>query len=562
MADPQPTDQHSPLKSRYPTDRINGQDLKKMVEASLTWLRTNQQMVNSLNVFPVPDGDTGTNMVLTMQSAWNEIANSAERNAGKIAHAVAQGALMGARGNSGVILSQLWRGFARAVDNHEMLDGPTLVKAFSMARDTAYKGVVRPVEGTILTVAKDSASAAEEAGQATISLYEIFQQIVPAADRSVQRTPDLLPVLKEAGVVDSGGKGLYFLLEGVLRHVQGLPIDTPLASVKPLAALDLEDTMETIEPGQDYEVVVDFRPVKPLDLELFYANLESMGTSIQVGEGEGMYRMHIHVPTEKRYEPIDYIMGLGTITKVAMENLVAQMEEIESKAGQVKLNLAPVEPGQIAVVAVAPGLGIARVFASLGVAAVIEGGQTMNPSTQEILKSFENLPTDNVIILPNNKNIILAAQQVTSLTVKNVRIVPSRTVPQGLSAMMRLAPAADLDQVAEEMRQALDDVETGEITVATRSVEIDGVAVTEGQVIGLHNGKLVLSAASVEEAVLKLLEHAHANHFELITLFSGAEVSKSEANQIIDVVRSAYPEQEIELQEGGQPHYHFIISIE
>lgn len=469
---------------------------------------------------------------------------------------------MGARGNSGVILSQLWRGFARAMDNHATLDASTLIRAFAMARDTAYKGVVRPVEGTILTVAKDVAAAAEETSSQDPNLLDVFQHIVPAADRSVQRTPDLLPVLKDAGVVDSGGKGLYFILEGVLRHVQGLPIDTPLLTVKPLAALELDNSMESIEPGQDFEVVVDFRPQKTLDLELFYANLESMGTSIQVGEGDGMYRMHIHVPTDKRYEPIDYIMRLGTITKVAIENLLAQMEEIGQKSTSNKLQLTPLEPGQIGVVAVAPGPGLARVFASLGVAAIIEGGQTMNPSTQEIIKAFENLPTSNVIILPNNKNIILAAQQAREMTVKNVRIVPSRTVPQGLAAMMRLAPEGQLDDVAADMTNAIDDVETGEITIATRTVEIDGVSVLEGQVIGLHNGKLVTSADSVETGVLQLLEHAHADHFELVTFFYGADISKNEVNRIIDVVRSAYPEQEIEVQEGGQPHYHFIIAIE
>jgi hypothetical protein len=561
-ADPEEQAEQGPIKPRYQTNRMNGQDLKRLAEAGLTWLRTNQQIVNSLNVFPVPDGDTGTNMVLTMQAAWNEIANSPERNFGKMAHAIAQGALMGARGNSGVILSQLWRGFARSLDNVEHLEGAGLARALAASRDTAYKGVVRPVEGTILTVAKDLAAAAEEAAKETNDLYEMFLKIVPAADRSVQRTPDLLPVLRDAGVVDSGGKGLFFLLEGMLRSMQGLPIDTPLTSVKTLAALELENSMEAIEPGQDYEVVVDFRPEKALDLENFYASLENMGTSIQVGEGDGMYRMHIHVPTEKRYEPIDYIMNLGTITKVAMENLIAQMEEIERNSGKRKLTLSPIEPGQIAVVAVAPGIGIARVFASLGAAAIIEGGQTMNPSTQEILHSFENLPTDNIIILPNNKNIILAAQQVRELTVKNVAIVPTRTVPQGLAAMMRLAPDGEIAAIAKEMSEAANDVETGEITVATRTVEIDGVNVREGEIIALHNGKLVLASADLEEAVLKLLQHAHAEHFELITMFSGANLSKSEINRIVDAIRANYPNQEIEIQDGGQPHYQFIISIE
>ena len=227
-------------------------------------------------------------------------------------------------------------------------------------------------------------------------------------------------MLKQAGVVDSGGKGLFFILEGMLRFVHGEPLDTPTATVQPLSAMNLENTMDSIEPGQDYEVVVDFVPKETLDLQKFYSELEKIGTSIQVGEGEGMYRMHIHVPTEKRYEPIDYVMSLGTITKIAMENLIAQMEGIDHKASSARIELANIEPGQIAVVAVSPGAGISRVFASLGVAAIVEGGQTMNPSTKDILDAFENLPTDKVIILPNNKNIILAAQQAKDVTVKKV----------------------------------------------------------------------------------------------------------------------------------------------
>ncbi|MEJ2601513.1 MAG: DAK2 domain-containing protein [Anaerolineales bacterium] len=545
--------------SRKPVD---GQALKSLTEAGLTWLRTNQQTVNSLNVFPVPDGDTGTNMVLTMQAAFDEVVHSSERNVGNMAHAIAHGALMGARGNSGVILSQLWRGFARALDNQAELDADSLVSAFLAGRDTAYKGVVRPVEGTILTVAKDCAAAAEASYKETSDLVTILEKVVEAADQSVQNTPELLPILKDAGVVDAGGKGLFYILEGMLRHIQGQPLDSALTSIQPLAAMNIENTMDTIEPGQDYEVVVDFRPSAPLDLMQFYSDLEQMGTSIQVGEGYGIYRMHIHVPTEKRYEPIDYTMKLGTITKVAMENLVAQMQDLDERCSDGKPSLAPVEPGQIAVVAVAPGSGIVRVFASLGASAIIEGGQTMNPSTQEIIHSFENLPTEKIIILPNNPNIIMTAQNAAKLTVKNVKVIPSRTIPQGLAAMLRLAPDSDLDEVAAEMTDALDEVETGEITVATRSVDIDGVSCQEGQIIALHNEKLVLSATSLEEACLGLLEAAHASHFELITLFYGEKVARQEVNRIVDVIRKAYPENEVEVQEGFQPHYHFIISIE
>ena len=541
---------------------MDGQSLKRLVEAGLTWLRTNQQTVNALNVFPVPDGDTGTNMVLTMQSAYNEISDLGHRSVDDMAAAVSQGALMGARGNSGVILSQLWRGFSRGLQGQEVLDGPGLDKAYAEARDTAYKGVVRPVEGTILTVAKDIALATEAGLGSTQDAIEILEIAVKAADASVERTPELLPVLKQAGVVDSGGMGLYFILEGMLRHIYGEPLDTPLTSVQPLSALDLEGAMQEVEEGQDFEVVVDFYPTGELNLQSFYGKLEEMGTSIQVGEGEGMYRMHIHVPLDNRYLPIDYIMGLGTITKVAMENLVAQMDEIDQKSKGDYFELTNIEPGQIAVVTVSPGPGLSRIFASLGVAAIVEGGQTMNPSTQEILAAFENLPTDKVIILPNNKNIVMAANQAKDVTVKNVQVVPSRNTPQGLSAMLAFNPDGEVEAIAAKMVKSLDLVKAGEITVATRNVEIDGVKVEQGQVIALLDGKLVCSSKTVEEGCLCLLEKADAKEHELITLIFGEELSATEANLLSDKVRNAYPDQEIEVQDGGQPHYQFIISVE
>lgn len=541
---------------------VDGLEFKKLVEAGLAWLRVNHQVVNALNVFPVPDGDTGTNMLLTMQAAYNEIASAGHHGAGQMASAVAQGALMGARGNSGVILSQIWRGFARGLQGVEVVDVHSLARAFAEARDTAYKGVVRPVEGTILTVSKDIATAAESALAKTDRVSEMLRIVVAAADESVARTPEYLPVLKQAGVVDSGGKGLFFILEGMLRLVDGLPLDSPVVSVQPLSAMNLENAMEEVEEGQDWEVVVDFRPDGGFELQAFYSRLEEMGTSIQVGEGEGMYRMHIHTPLENRYQPIDYIMGIGTITKVAMENLLAQMDEIGSQASATQIEMANVEPGQIAVVTVSPGTGLSRIFASLGVTAIVSGGQTMNPSTKDILDAFENLPTDKVIILPNNKNIVLAANQAKEVTVKQVQVVPSRNVPQGLAAMLHLNPDGDLEKVAERMTKALEAVVTGEVTVAIRTVEIDGVNVEEGQAIALLNGKLAVSADTVESAVLQLLEKAKAADYELITLFYGEDMRHQEANRIADLIRAKYSGQEIEVQEGGQPHYHFIISIE
>jgi uncharacterized protein len=543
---------------------VDGLILKELFFAGLTWLRTNQQLVNSLNVFPVPDGDTGTNMVLTLQSAYNEISSSTDANAGDMAHLLSNGALMGARGNSGVILSQILRGLARGLDHLQIIDTLTLVKALGVARDTAYKGVVRPVEGTILTVAKDVAEAAETAsaqGKAG-DLVSLIALVVDAADRSVEHTPELLPVLKEAGVVDSGGKGLFIILEGMLRYIDGLPLDVALAIVQPLHAMNHNNVAEMIEPGQDYEVVVDFKPKKPLELVSFYEHLEQIGTSIQLGEGDGIYRMHIHVPTDKRYEPIDYVMQLGSITKVAMENLMAQIALATDPCDEIQPTFTPVEPGQIAVVVISPGVGITRVFASLGAASVVEGGQTMNPSTQEILHAFEDLPTEKIIILPNNKNIIMSAKIAAGLSVKKVSVIPSRSIPQGLSAMLRLAPNGDLDAIVEEMNEALNEVETGEITTATRNVEIDGVEVAEGQIIAMHNGKLVASSESIEDAVLQLLEEIHTSDYELITLFYGRNITRLEVDHIVEHIKSHYPEQEVEIQEGCQPHYQLIISIE
>jgi uncharacterized protein len=540
---------------------IDGRGLKTLLEAGMIWLKTNQQIVNSLNVFPVPDGDTGTNMVLTMQAAFDEIENSGIDNVGELSHAVARGALMGARGNSGVILSQIWRGFARALDDNPTMNVKNLVEALVEAKETAYKGVVRPVEGTILTVIKDIATQAEVSAQRTTSFTEVLADIVQAAEASVERTPELLPILKQAGVVDSGGKGLLCIFEGMWRFINGDPLDKPLTEVMPLSEMAMENAMETIEPGQDYEVVIDFAPKPTFNLEDYYEELTKIGSSIQVGEGEGIYRMHIHVPQDNRYQAIDHTMTLGTIKKVMIENLVAQMQEKNNNKNP-KLKLAAVQPGETAVVAVSPGPGLSRIFASLGVAAIVQGGQTMNPSIKEVLASFENLPTEKVIILPNNKNIIMAAKEAASMTVKNVAVIPTISVPQGLSAMFRLIPDADFDEIVASMNEAVHDVETGEITTATRTVEVDNVQVEKGQVIALHNGKLVSSAQSIEEACEALLIAADTNEYERITLFYGEDIELPRVSELSDKIRSIYPDHEVEVHEGGQPHYQLIIAIE
>ena len=541
---------------------VNGKAVKRLANAAYAWLEANKQTVNAMNVFPVPDGDTGTNMALTMKSALEEIKTVPEDKADEMLNALAKGALMGARGNSGVILSQIWRGFARSVEGKRTLTSEDLAAAFASARDTAYKGVGRPVEGTILTVAKDMAEAAEEAVKAGADPITLLRKVLQGAKESVNRTPELMPILKQAGVVDSGGKGLSYLLEGMLRWVEGHQLKIAGTLALPISAMRLEGTMEAVEEGQDYEIVVDFRPDQPLDLQEFYAELEKMGTSIQVGEGEGMYRMHIHVPTDKRQEPIDYVETLGTWTNIKMENLMAQMDEISAKAGKSALKFAPVEAGQIAVVAVAPGRGIARHFAELGAAAIVEGGQTMNPSTADLLSAFENLPTDKVIILPNNKNIIPAAKTAAELTGKRAFVISTKNIPQGLAALLRHNPKGDLEAITKEMEEAITEVQSGEITTASRDVELDGVKVKIGQIIGLHNGNLACSSEDLESSCIELLDKMGANQAEIITMFFGEDLHQAEADSIADAIRKAFKKQEVEVHEGGQPHYQFIFSVE
>jgi len=541
---------------------IDGVQYKELINAGLTWLRTNQETVNALNVFPVPDGDTGTNMVLTLQAAYDEISNSSEKAVGVLAERLAHGALMGARGNSGVILSQIWRGFSKGLEKCETMNGKCFVEGLKQARDTAYKGVVRPVEGTILTVCKDMAIAAEECLKDTDDPYQILRIVTDAAQVSVEHTPELLDVLKEAGVVDAGGKGLMHIFEGMVRFIDEEPLDIEPVHVQPLSVIGQQEALNSAEPGQDYEVIVDFQPDQPLVLENYYEDLEKIGTSIQVGEGDGIYRMHIHVPTEKRYEPIDYTMTLGTITKVHIENLMIQVDSPAGGKREEPLKLAKVGPDDVALITISPGAGFSRIFASLGAAAIVEGGQTMNPSTQEILAAFEDLPTDKIIILPNNKNILMAAKSAAEVSVKQVEVIPSVTVPQGLAAMLRLIPGQELADVAKDMNAAIKEVESGEITTAVRDVEIDGIEVKEGEIISLHNGKLVGSNKSLEEGCLIFLETAKADDMELITLFHGENISKEDAEEMAEFIQEKYPDQEIELQYGGQPHYQFIFSIE
>lgn len=536
----------------------DGQELKEWVRAGLGWLQHHQEAINALNVFPVPDGDTGTNMVLTMQSAWNEVHKSPEREVGTIAHKVAHGALMGARGNSGVILSQIWRGMARSLDGKEVMTGEDFAAALEEGAQTAYKGVIRPVEGTILTVAREVAEAAAEATRQSEDLVFILEQVVHRARDAVARTPHLLPVLAEAGVVDAGGQGLYVILEGMLRYLRGESVAEDLGLIR---AVDLTTAAPAPVEEEGYGYDVQFIIVGDgLDVETIRRDIDAMGECALVVGDPSAVKVHVHVPDPG--VPLSYAVKLGSLRDVVVEDMQAQYQEFVMGREQPPVLRAPMAATEIATVAVAAGEGLARVFQSLGAAAVVHGGQTMNPSTEEILQAVENAPSSRVIILPNNKNIIMAAEQARDLSEKNVVVVPTRTIPQGIAAILALNYQADLETNAKTMMEAAQEVQTGEVTVATRDVTLGGLSVRKGQVIGIHDGELCVAGETPEGVVEALVERMDPSDLEIITFYYGADVSAEDAEALVERLEEKYPDLEFEVIEGGQPHYFYIISAE
>ncbi len=554
---------------------LDGHDLKLMVAAALSWLRQHQAEINALNVFPVPDGDTGTNMMLTMTSAWNEVADVQEENVGRLAGKVAHGALMGARGNSGVILSQILRGFARGLDSKGQMSAADLPVALNEARDTAYKGVVKPVEGTILTVMREVAEESAVVVQETEDLQRIFERLVQRAKSAVARTPQLLPVLRQAGVVDSGGQGLFVVLEGMLRYMKGLSVEEverPIAG----AALAIQthaaphDLMtEALHFDSNYPYDVQFIVAgQALDVAGMRATIEAMGDSALVVGDAQTVKVHVHVLDPGI--PISYGATCGSLRDVVVEDMQAQYEAYI--AGREAAYTAtfphtgvpmPVEePPNIAVVAVAAGDGLEKVFRSLGATGIVEGGQTMNPSTAQILAAIDQSLSDSVIILPNNKNILLAAQQAAEVSQKHVAVVPTRSIPQGVSALLALDQQATLDGNVAAMLRAAKEVITGEVTWATRDVALNGIDVREGDAIGLLDGDLVVDAESFDEAVYWLLAEVELEDCELVTLYYGEGMDAAQAENLAERLSETYPDLEFEVVQGGQPHYPYIISIE
>jgi DAK2 domain fusion protein YloV len=529
--------------------------LKQWIQAALAWLEEHAGAINALNVFPVPDGDTGTNMLLTLRSAWKEASNSSEQGVGHVAHALAYGALMGARGNSGVILSQLLRGFARRLEGLEAFEVAQFAEALREASATAYKGVIKPVEGTILTVSKDIAAAAEAAARETNDLRLALERIVEAARRSVEQTPRLLPILAEAGVVDAGGKGLAIILEGMLRQLQGEQRARP-AATEAAPALGPGPAPKDQGYGYDVQFILQGRA---LDLPRIREAISAMGDSVLVVGDERTIKVHLHTLDPGR--PLSYAAQWGVIGDVVVENLEQQVAAFAAPRPDPAVREPQQEAG-IGVVVVARGEGMAQVFQSLGATAIVPGGQTMNPSTEELLQAIESQRAGDVIVLPNNVNVFLAAQQAQALSKKNVRVVPTRSMPEGIAALLAFNYQADLETNVQVMAEGMKHVRTGEVTTAVREAQFNGIQVREGQVIGLLDGILATAGATYEEVVVDLLRRMEAGQAEIITIYYGEDVSEEEAQRLQDLVRQEFPQQEVELVAGGQPHYPFILSVE
>ncbi len=524
-----------------------------MLNAGRIWLARHKQTVNALNVFPVPDGDTGTNMSQTMTVACRELGDG--DHAGEVAQRLAQGALMGARGNSGVILSQIWRGFADEVGTSAEITPTLFAAGLQNSADTAYRGVMTPVEGTILSVMR-AAAAAAVIGQDE-DMLALLDQTLTASRAALAKTPEQLPILKQAGVVDSGGQGLVFLFEGMVRYLRGellieegsaetTPVLTPQALAQPTnGQLVYPYDVQFLLSGDD------------LNIAQVRQDIGAMGDSTVIVGDAHMIKVHVHVADPG--VPLSYGVSLGMIHDVVVENMQEQMEEIISDSHLLDVTL---DARQIGVVAVAVGAGLQTAFASLGVAEVIDGGQTNNPSTAEIYQAILRVPSQRVIVLPNNKNILMAAQKAAELSEKQVHVVPTDTIPQGIGAMMNYAPDGELAAVVEGMCAAAEEIISAEITRAVRNVTIDAVDVTAGQLISIVDGKLQAASAVLDDVLLATLAQIDLDERELLTLYYGAEVTEAEAHASALLIEQNYPDLEIEIVNGGQPHYLFILGIE
>ena len=540
-------------------DSITGQDLREMFAAATAWLEKSASDIDALNVFPVPDGDTGTNMLLTMRSSMEEAYQASEGSASSVAQAMARGALIGARGNSGVILSQIWNGLAQGLAEKESFTGSNLAHALLLASRVAYKGLSNPVEGTILTVIKEAASAAQ-AHASTVSddVVSVMEATVSAAKESVANTPSLLPVLMEAGVVDAGGQGLYTILEGALHYLKGeveqLKLRRPwmIASSVPLTAkVPRMVGAEEVPYGYCTNFVIKGQR---LNSDKLRKRLEKRGQSVIVVGDDSAVRVHIH--TLDPGEVMHYVIPLGTLHQINIRNMDEQYRDF------LEMRKERMPAVDIAIVAVVAGDGLSNVFTSLGATAIVPGGQTMNPSTKDLLQAVDSVVSEKVIILPNNKNIVLTANQVQSLTTKTIEVVPTKTIPQGVAALLAFDYEADLETNAQNMKRVKSEVKSIEITRAIRSTRLGGLDIKKKQAIGFLDGDLVAVGDNTDDVLSEVLARVDLDSAEVITIYHGADTKPAEAEQVGATIRQQHPQLQVEVVPGGQPHYNYIVSVE
>ncbi len=538
---------------------LAGQDLRDMFSAATSWLEKSSADIDALNVFPVPDGDTGTNMMLTMRSTMEEAYRAPDHSAAGVAHAMARGALMGARGNSGVILSQIWRGIAQGLDSKESFVAIDLAEALDQSVNTAYKAVCNPVEGTMLTVIKDAAAAAKsQVDKGNEDIISILEAVVSATGESVAKTPTLLKVLKDAGVVDAGGQGIYTVFEGALRYLKG---ETELMRLrKPqIIVSDLPTTVSVSQSGMVDEVPYGYCTEfllkgEELDPDTLRKRLAKKGESLMVVGDDSAIRIHIH--TLNPGNIMELATKLGTLHQVSVRNMDEQHQDF------LEMQKERLPTTDTAVIAVVSGAGLTDVFGSLGAASVVGGGQTMNPSTKDILQAVESVPTEQVIILPNNKNIILTAGQVQNLTEKKVAVVPTKSVPQGVVALLAFDYEADFNTNARIMENALTSVKTIEVTRSIRATKINGLKIRRKQPIALLDDELIAAGETNITVINKVLSKLDLEQAEVITIYYGNDAEVTEAEQVNTGITEKYPHLQVELIKGGQPHYSYIISIE
>ena len=553
---------------------INTEMLQKMFLAGAANLEAKKEYINELNVFPVPDGDTGTNMTLTIMSAAKEVNAQEKPDMASIAKAISSGSLRGARGNSGVILSQLLRGFTKEIREYEEIDAAVLARACDRATATAYKAVMKPKEGTILTVAKGAAQKAQEMAETTEDLEVFLAEVIKYAEEVLAQTPEMLPVLKEAGVVDSGGQGLVEVLHGAFDAFQGKEVD--------YTAIEAGPAVKMVKPGEQAETDIKFgyctefiimteKQFSEKDETEFKAYLESIGDSIVCVADEDVVKVHVH--TNDPGLAIQKALTFGQLSRIKIDNMREEHQEKLIKdaekaaaaqaqaSAQEKKKKEPRKP--VGFIAVSIGDGMNEIFRELGVDYIIEGGQTMNPSTDDMLTAIDNVNADHIFILPNNKNIILAANQARSLTKdKDILVVPTKTVPQGITAVINYMPEADVDTNFETMQEGIKNVKTGQVTYAVRDTKIDDKVIHEGDIMGIGDQGILSVGQSVEETTKSMLSQMVDEDTELISIYYGQDVLAEDAERLAETIGEKYPDADVDLHSGGQPIYYYVVSVE